>query len=445
MRLLVSCIDNGSLKEIVCNQNTDTSVQTGLQPLHVEMHLAQGLGSYVEKMCLVSPKIILLARANGAIELVQIETVAKYNDEDKKNSSLPLPEFEVSSFEVVDKLDGFTDNSRIEHLFKNSKKRTRVNDGFVTLSPMPHSVDTFFVATKSGLIHVIKVDEKTNKLSKVSSLEVKAPLEFAQLYDLDINSDRIVFGYGGEENIVKLVELEKDFSSLKEIWEAKNVKNDRLDMRVPVWPVGLKFLLPYNGKDKDSTKLNYQFIIITRYSHLGKYRTQHGRKPMEYIDLLPNREPLTSLKLIYENVTEQGNAETEDFNDIEVVTTDTKKDVMKFDHSGRLLCKFGKQDIVGASKFIDVDDQKYLLQGGFDRYLRIFDLQSNKRTVKIYVGSKIQSVLVLDDEEVEIPDDPNSPEYAKKMRKLKREQQTKEDNEEELWDSLDKRSKKQKK
>lgn len=308
MRLLVSCVDSGSIKEVLCNIGTDTSVQSALQPFHVAPHLAEGLKAYVDRMWVISEDEAILARNSGVVELVKISKHLKENEalqvdpkgESKNEKSLSddLPKFDISEFEITSSVSDLFDDAKLESLSSKSVKRTKLVDGFVTLCPIKKdsSNNTFVAATKSGLLHIIKKGED-KKLIKLASLGLKAPVEFLQLYDLeDTDTDKYIFAYGGEENLIKLVEIDSSFQSLKQIWEAKNVKNDRLDMRVPVWPMALRFLEPSPSKTEKG-KLNYQFAAITRWSHLTKYSTQHGRKPFAQIDLLPNREPLSQMEV----------------------------------------------------------------------------------------------------------------------------------------------------
>ncbi|CAI4061738.1 hypothetical protein SKDZ_07G1480 [Saccharomyces kudriavzevii ZP591] len=448
MRLLVSCVDNGSIKEILCNVGTDTSLQTALQPFHVAPHLAEGLKNHINKLWMISENEVILARNSGVVELVKISKHAREDEalqtdtqgiiKDEKDLSNVLPKFDISKFEIVSSVSNLLNDAKLESLSKKSVKRTKLVDEFVTLCPTKKDPlnSTFVAATKSGLLHVIEKG-RDGKLKKLTSLEVKAPLEFLQLYDLeDAHDNRILFAYGGEENLVKLVEMKSDFKSMKQIWEAKNVKNDRLDMRVPVWPMALKFLEPSPGiTDKD--KLNYQFSTITRWSHLIKYSTQHGRKPFAQIDLLPNREPLSQMEIFDtdgKSITSPlGNLQSKTFDDLNVITADYKRNVFKFDGNGKMLGKIGRGDITGTSTYNHVHNGKYLLQGGLDRYVRVFDIKTNKMLVKAYVSSRINCIIMLDDVDIEMP---LSPSAKAAKEKQKRKIAEVEDDADDLWNKL---------
>ena len=441
MRLLVSCIDNGSLKEIVCNEGTNTSIQTARQPFSLTTHMKRGARNAIDTLSIFTSgteRRLLLARTNGSIELVKMSG-ASNSFTDPETSE--IYKFDTSSFDVLDSIsDGLLDDSRLEAVSKKSSKRSRIRDCFVSLQRLPLMSDSFVyvLVSKSGLLHVIKYHEGDDKLEKLGTHELTAPLDFAQVYDnesykanTDTSDKGFVIAYGGEENLVKLVELQGDFSSVKQIWEAKNVANDRLDLHVPVWPTALKFLDPVPfSSSMDTSKPNYQFVVITHWSHLGIYRTQHGRRPLKYIDLLPKREPLAQLEFVpsgEHNKTELGNLKSSNLDEFVFVTTDLKKNVMKFNEKGRLLGKFGKNDVTGAATFIKVVSGKYLIQGGLDNYVRVFDVQSLRLLCKVYVDSAVNFVEVLDTEDM------LSEETLKRSREEREEE---EEDPEALWDRL---------
>lgn len=432
MRLLASCVDNGSLKEIVCNVGTDTSKKTGIQPLSVTTSLAEGLKASIDTACRCGQDRILIGRSNGTLEMVEITPVAK-----EEGTETQSADFQVSKFEVLNSVAGLLNDSILEPLYEKSKKRVKLKDAFVTISELPGLKNSYFVVTRSGLVSIAKWDITERKIDIINTLKVKAPLDFAQLYDLDqaVDAKDFVFAYGGEENLVKLVQLKRDFSSLSQIWEAKNVKNDKLDLRVPVWPVALKFLKPYESGNVDNSKLNYQFVVVTHWSHLGLYRTQHGRKPLVYKELSAHKEPLSHLQLVGSRVSPQGNAAVNEFEDFELVTSDTKHNVYQFTTKGKLRRKYGKSDITGATSFLGIHNQKYLLQGGLDRYVRVFDLELGTRVAKVYLGSKTTFMYVLDDSQIGVADSQSS---VGGKRKHKEENESEQEaNNDKLWEELD--------
>ncbi|SMN22565.1 similar to Saccharomyces cerevisiae YGL111W NSA1 Constituent of 66S pre-ribosomal particles, involved in 60S ribosomal subunit biogenesis [Maudiozyma saulgeensis] len=437
MRLLVSCTHNGSLKEIVCNPGTDTSIQTATQPLSVKSHMIENANAKISQLLNIEDTLVV-ARDNGTVELyhskrVPHTVVSEDVTSTTEGESIDLkPEFDITEFESLSTVKDLLDDTILESISKKSSMRTKIYDTFVNMHQLPNNKDILLLATKSGLIHIIEIKKRKN-LKLIKTHKVIAPLDFAQIYD-NTKSKSIVFAYGGEENLVKLVQLSNNFKELTKIWEAKNVANDRLDMRVPVWPTGLKFLNPQDSDKIDSDKLNYQFVVVTHWSHLGIYQTQHGRKPLQYIDLLPKREPLARLEMVGD-LTPTGNLKSSDINNFSLITTDLKKNVMRFNNKGRLITKFGKDDIVGSPYFVKTVNGKYVLQGGLDRYVRVFDLESARRIAKVYVTGKCNNILLLDDEDVEIPQ--LQPKGKQSQKKRHQPENETEQDVEELWDHLE--------
>ncbi|CAL9728323.1 ribosome biogenesis protein Nsa1p [Monosporozyma unispora] len=444
MRFLIGCPENGSIKEIICNIETDSSKKDSIQPFHSENSISEGSNNKIDLWySLKNDKgKMIISRNNGVLQLVNRKDELKEVEEKQIK-------YNVSQFEMLDFIneDDLLSNKRLEPLFAKSKKRTKLLDAFICISPLNKEETKYLIGTKSGLIHIVELNDTFTKISKTISHEVRAPLEFIQLYDNEESKDGdYIFALGGEENLVKLFKLSSDFQTVKQFWEAKNVKNDRLDMRVPVWPMALKFLNPIaDAKEKD--KINYQFVTITRFSHLGVYQTQHGKKPLHYIDILPNRDPLTSLEFVAdaELITPSGNLKSSDIDNFTFITTDTRKDVLKYTNKGRLLGKYGKSDIVGAVNYIkNISGDKYLIEVGLDRYLRVFDINSLKTLIKVYVGAKAHFVELLDDEDVELPQ-PISKNPKKRSKQAILEEAEKDEDPEALWDELEKGPKKAKK
>ncbi|AET38019.1 ribosome biosynthesis protein NSA1 Ecym_2273 [Eremothecium cymbalariae DBVPG len=430
MRLIVASEDSGSIKEVVANRGTDTSKPTALQPLHLQSHLPQGLSNHVETIWKVNPSQLLVGRSSGVIELVGLE------EREKELKEEGIPNFNINTFMVQDSLVGCFSLEKQEEFSKKSQKRSKFVDGFVGIFPLPKKEGFYIAVTRSGLLYIF--EKLKAKLRKLHTHELVGPLEFIQIHDLAENYDSYVFAYGGEDNLVKLVEISNDLSSIRQIWMAKNVKNDRIDLTVPIWPIGLRFL-ENNAKNVNDDSLNYQFVTVTRHAHFRFYQTSHGRKPLKSLNLLGNKEQLTSINLIGD-VTALGNVRSKNYTGFSFVTTDARKNVYQFDLKGHLLGKFGNGDITGHSSFIGVHNQKYLLQGGLDRYVRIFDLHTRRILVKAFTGGKIKNVMLLDDGDIELPQAKTK--NNKRIYKRKQSAEEEEKEADDLWSKLDAKKKK---
>ncbi|CCK72922.1 ribosome biosynthesis protein NSA1 KNAG_0M00690 [Huiozyma naganishii CBS 8797] len=437
MRLLLGCKDSNCVKELVCNVGANTAVKGSDTDIYLgSSQLVGGSQNAIDRWVRVidDDSKFVFARSNGTLQLCERKAVVNLESVEEDASKVPLFKWEV----IMDFNESLFDQSVLDSLMAASNRRTKMPDAFVTLCWLKKGV--LLAATKSGLVHIISVSSK-NKITKTCTHKVKAPLEFVQLYDNTTLKDKYVFATGGEENLVKLFDLDKTYQKLNQIWEAKNVKNDRLDMKVPIWPMQLRFLDPEPVSSAENEgELNFQFAVVTRWSHLGIYQTRHGRKPLRYIDLFPGREPLTSLEFVGET-TANKNLKSSNIKEFSFVTTDTKHGVWKFNAAGTLLGKYGKSDIVGAPTFISIcHDEGYLLQGGLDRYVRVFDVQSLRTLAKVYTPSKVNLIELLDNKPVQTAE----PVVDKQKTKQKRKRVIEETEEDvdKLWDTLESKAKK---
>lgn len=421
MRFLVASEDSGNIKEVVVNRSTETLVGGVLQPLYMQAHLGKGILKHVQKMTMLDKSRMIIARSNGSIELIMLKLVDMNNEGDL------TPKFQINEFKTVDILELF-DESNQKHVSNPPKKYSKIVDEFVEVYLVPDIKDTCVVASKSGRVHFIEVRDE--KLKVKASHEVKGPVEFFQLNDIESSYERYIFAYGGEDNLIKLAEVQKNLCSCKQIWASKNVANDRLDLKVPIWPMAAKFLKSCEGVERG--KLNYQLLSISRHGHLRFYQTSHGRKPVSSLDMERTQGPLVKMELLG-CVTPLGNAKSCRVEDVTIVTADTKRGVFRFSHRAQLLGKFGSEDITGSAGVLNIYQQKYLLQGGLDRYLRVFDIKSGQLLVKVFIDSKIKAITLLDDRDVDLAENKSS---------IKKRSQQEHEEPDDLWNELDIRNKK---
>ena len=205
MRFLVGCPENGSIKEIICNIGTDSSKKDSLQPFHVENCVPEGSKNKVDRWYSLKndPTRMIIARNNGVIQLTRRKNILKRDDERQV-------EYHTSEFEMLDFIndDNLLNDSVLEPLFTKSKKRTKLVDEFICITPLDENETKFIVGTKSGSIHILELNCAYTNISKIITHEVTPPLEFVQLYDNDNSNDKThVFAIGGEENLIKLYKL----------------------------------------------------------------------------------------------------------------------------------------------------------------------------------------------------------------------------------------------
>lgn len=387
MKLLVAAEDSGSFKEIVCAKGTDTSSPTAPQPEKISTFDEQGIRSHIQKMIVVPTSkgdLVIAARANG--------TVSFYNCE-----------------ETYDLLNTATDA-----LVKNSEDK----DQFISLT---HSFGVVVAASEQGRITIIDPESVYTKVKSVD-IVVKAPLSAFVPHP----AQKGVFAYGGKENDVKIARLFKKsaFKDLKfeQLFQGKNVKNDKLDLRVPIWITSVLFI----NLDKHTVS-SWEFITTTRYGQVRKYDTTHGKKPI--MDKKLSDKPLVQL------------AKTR--NESEIICADTHALTALFHvDKGTLVAKYkGSVGAVqGMYSHIQGSGEPLLVTGALDRYVRVFNIDTREQVAKVYIGSKVSSVWLLDNStgEVDAPKTDESDDKKKKKKKLRKSQREAErENPDKVWEELD--------
>lgn len=180
------------------------------------------------------------------------------------------------------------------------------------------------------------------------------------------------------------------WSALTPIWQAKNVKNDDLDLRVPVWISDLAFL-PALATSQPSSVKDLRIVTSTRFQQLRIYETKRARRPTTSAELC--QQPISQFLLTSptsDNLTAP----------IELILTDSAANVTHVDLT--------KQNVIGSFKGFSgsvnsltrSEDGKIIAAGGMDGYLRAFDASTHTELCSIYIGRKILSCLILPDEPV---------------------------------------------
>lgn len=373
MKVLLAADDSGSLKEVICKRGTDTSVQAATQPESINT-VCEGSRQTKIQQFIIFKNYLIAARSQGSICFYDLDNEYALVKTFEKCSASP-------------------------------------KDSFISLL---ESFGLIYACTEAGVVSVIN-PANLNGEAKHLSVNIKAPVSTFISHPLQ----RGVFAYGGKENDVKIVSLfenvkdEELARNLKEkvLFQAKNVKNDQLDLRVPIWVSKLIFI------DATVKRGSWSLIAVTRYGQIRLYNTLHGRKPVSNIKI--SEKPLVTLA----NTSEPS----------EVICSDTHTTTLRFNiKKGLLLGKYkgAVGSIQALHTFLEGD---LLATGGLDRYLRVFDLDSREQVAKVYVGSQISCVQVIEDDEEE-------EEVQEKQSKRKREEESESDVEE-MWNQLDANSK----
>ncbi|CAI5757960.1 unnamed protein product [Candida verbasci] len=402
MKFLVSADDTGAAKEVVCVRGTDTSKQDGIKPKSIINYITEptiGLDSRIIHLLNYNFQYVITSRLDGN---VSIFTIPEEDEEENKYE-----------------------------LLKNFKIDIDEEDRPISLQKI-EKLDSILVAYESCKMFIIPlIDDKF----EIEPIEIKLPKDIKNLHALTINPQfENILAVGGQEQDLKVLKFfdhklnstifkKKDYESkfnVEVLYSAKNVKNDHLDMRVPIWITNILFL--------EGTQDQFNIITSTRYGQIRIYDTKHGKKPIK--DYKICEKPILKMKFANEEKTE-------------LILTNThnligKYSLNKIDDHGYKLHSASAGDIyiptpkllgkftggnTGATFGIQVYED-IIAVGGLDRYLRVFDLESREVLAKVYLGVEISSLLILDEEDID-----------EESTKRKRQE---EDDEEEIWNQLKK-------
>lgn len=189
---------------------------------------------------------------------------------------------------------------------------------------------------------------------------------------------------GGKENDLKLWDLE---NLEKPVFQAKNVRNDFLDLRVPVWVTDMDFLA-------DSEKV----IAITGHHQVRIYDpSSHQRRPV--VDFEFDEYPLTCLSLTPRPE--------------QVVVGNSRGRVALLDVRRKGMVHVFK-GVAGSIRAVCCHPTLPLVAScGLDRFLRVHDLNTRLLQTKLYLKSRLNCLLMRTDFAVEDEEENKAEEEAK--------------------------------
>ncbi|KAH3669495.1 hypothetical protein OGAPHI_001616 [Ogataea philodendri] len=359
MKLLVSAEESGALKEIVCERGTDTSKQQAVQPSSIRTVCQETRDTRVQIFILYE-KYLIAARKGGLVTIYDIG-------------------------------DKYTEIKRLEGL-SNSPE-----DVFVALFQLHGKI---YACTEEGKVSIVEPESWA-----VEHVSIKGPI--SSFVGDQFRPD--VFAYGGKENDLVVIDL----ATKKELYKVKNVPNNKLDLREPVWISKIAF-----ATEKDDKKDVYKLITVTRYGQVRFYDSAHGRRPVLNFKL--SDKPLITLAKL---------------DDHSIVCSDTHTTTAKFDFkTGKMLGKF--QGAVGSIQAIDVHSG-LLATGGLDRYVRCFDLESREVVAKVYLGTQISDVRVVEAEEQEVAAESAAEQKQPAVEEEEDAESSDDDDDDEMWQKLE--------
>lgn len=234
---------------------------------------------------------------------------------------------------------------------------------------------------KKGAEHIVKVYHEENNLLSCTtkgrvvlwnpkaedSIKLQSNVG-PDVFDFAVSDDHKFFATGGKENALKIYDIENPTES---IFKAKNVPHDWLQLRVPIWVTGVKFLHNSNSKIVTSTGTSK----IRLYDITGEQR-----RPC--LEMNFDEYPLTAITLTN--------------NPNQVIVGNTRGNVGMFDFRKKALVRVYK-GFAGSVRCLQTHPNlDYIASCGLDRYLRIHEVNSGKLEYKVYLKARLNSVLFSD-------------------------------------------------
>ncbi|KAF9190995.1 WD repeat-containing protein 74 [Haplosporangium sp. Z 767] len=219
----------------------------------------------------------------------------------------------------------------------------------------------------------------------------------------------------------------KEVLARGQLFKAKNVKNDHLDLRVPVWNTELQFL----------SQFDYSRIAVgTRFHQIRVYDTKNGaRRPA--VDAEVGEMPVVAMA----NGKDAG----------EVVFSDTVTNVYSVDTlTGQILGQY--KGFTGVATALETftpfedDETTHLVSVAMDRCLRVHEMNKTRKLLhKVYLKQRMTAVVVGEYTPAEPTEDD---EEGGSSRSKKNAGNDDDENDDDLWESMgkleDKKSKKRK-
>ncbi|XP_068683015.1 WD repeat-containing protein 74-like [Montipora foliosa] len=173
-------------------------------------------------------------------------------------------------------------------------------------------------------------------------------------------------GTGGQKNDLKVWDLNRPEEP---IFRAKNVRNDFLDLHVPIWVTDIGFL-PNQGSQSKIT-------VGTGYHQVRLYDTKTQRRPVLSVDF--GESPISALAVTdNEHVIIVGNTVGS------MGSVDLRKGQVQGHYKG----------FAGAIRCIScLNRQQMVASCGLDKFFRIHDLNSRKILHKVYLKSALNCLL----------------------------------------------------
>ncbi|XP_008557103.2 WD repeat-containing protein 74 [Microplitis demolitor] len=214
--------------------------------------------------------------------------------------------------------------------------------------------DCIITAVESGDINLWKRGESVRVIKTSKDLHAMRHSK----------SNRNIIATGGKEHPLQLFDLEQDKVTFKE----KNVRHDWLEMRVPVWVSDIGFL-------PNSSKI----AVCSRYGYVRLYDPLVQKRPV--LNVLVKDEALTTLAIAPKE------------NHVVVGSGKGIMNLVDLRNPGKILNTY-KGFVGGITAISCPTNNPYIVSVGLDRYLRVHDLNTKELLQKVYLTSRLSSMVL---------------------------------------------------
>lgn len=418
MRFFVSSDETGNIKEVICASGVDTSKKDSTQPELVNNILQTSdltnVKNRIVHMATFEEKWIVTTRLGGFVTVYDMYNSSENSEENYSMShKYKLP---VDNGDKPVALIKFEKHDYVMVAFESSVVFViYFNGGKFDVEPISFSIP-------------VRQEKETEETTTLTAF-VQHP------YIPDI------FASGGKNNDLQVLKIfntnkkrtAKAFNSSNEwkvevVFLADNVEPDHLGIEAPIWISNILFC-------KDTPRKGYKLITSTRYGNVRKYDTLEDTEPTGSYKVCD--KPIVTLNFATENQDEIIISDTHTFvARLSLTKIDAKAQRIVSASAGtfykpglKLLGKYSEGGNTGAIHGVDVDlSTGIVVFGGLDRYLRVFNITTRALIMKVYLGTQISSLIILDSS--------NANELNEKKRDLEAD-----DDDEKFWNDLDHESK----
>ncbi|KAL4222572.1 WD repeat-containing protein 74 [Mactra antiquata] len=171
-----------------------------------------------------------------------------------------------------------------------------------------------------------------------------------------------VIGTGGKKSDAKIWDIDNPG---KPIFQVKNVKNDWLNLEVPVWVTAIQFLS------------DNKIVTATGHHQVRVYDPSVQRRPV--LDMTFDEYPITAMSL---------------YNDNQVIVGNTQGSMALLDiRKGQCVHRF--KGFAGSIRSIQCHQSLPIVAScGLDRFFRLHDINSKQLLHKVYLKSRLNCLLM---------------------------------------------------